>query len=51
LSGDIDWSLCAPSLRATFDEIWNKLEEGTEYDHPIFYNIRWLELLCDMQHG
>jgi len=31
------------------DEIWNKLEEGTEYDHPIYYNIRWLELLTDMQ--
>jgi nucleoside-diphosphate-sugar epimerase len=31
------------------DEIWNKLEEGTEYDNPIYYNIRWLELLTDMQ--
>jgi nucleoside-diphosphate-sugar epimerase len=31
------------------DEIWNRLEEGTEFDNPIYYNIRWLELLCDMQ--
>jgi nucleoside-diphosphate-sugar epimerase len=31
------------------DEIWNQLETGTEYDHPIYYNIRWLELLSDMQ--
>jgi nucleoside-diphosphate-sugar epimerase len=37
------------SIASAVDEIWNKLEEGTEYDHPIYYNIRWLELLCDMQ--
>lgn len=36
-------------ISSAVDEIWNKLEEGIEYDHPIYYNIRWLELLSDMQ--
>jgi nucleoside-diphosphate-sugar epimerase len=53
----VDGSKFCQTLGVTFehtigkavDEIWNKLEEGTEYDHPIYYNIRWLELLCDMQ--
>jgi nucleoside-diphosphate-sugar epimerase len=40
---------CERSIGSAVDEIWDKLEEGTEYDHPIHYNIRWLETLCDMQ--
>jgi hypothetical protein len=56
-SGRVDGSHCRDvvgvaserSIGSAVDDIWNKLEEGTEYDHPIYYNIRWLELLCDMQ--
>jgi nucleoside-diphosphate-sugar epimerase len=39
---------CQRSIGEAVDEIWDELEGGTEYDNPIYYNIRWLELLCDM---
>ncbi|MCO6437410.1 MAG: SDR family oxidoreductase [Phycisphaerae bacterium] len=31
------------------DEMWDELEGGIDIDNPIYYNIRWLELLCDME--
>lgn len=31
------------------DEMWDSLESGVDIDNPIYYNIRWLELLCDME--
>jgi nucleoside-diphosphate-sugar epimerase len=31
-------------------QIWDDLEEGIDYDLPIYYNIRWLEWLDEMQH-
>jgi nucleoside-diphosphate-sugar epimerase len=37
------------SIGEAVDEIWSMLEDGTDHDHPIYYNIRWLELLSDMQ--
>jgi nucleoside-diphosphate-sugar epimerase len=30
-------------------EMWDVLEEGCDIDKPIYYNIRWFELLTDMQ--
>jgi nucleoside-diphosphate-sugar epimerase len=30
-------------------EMWDQLEEGIEPDNPIFYNIKWLELLEEMR--
>lgn len=31
------------------DEMWDALELGVDLDNPIYYNIRWLELLCSME--
>ncbi len=31
------------------DTMWDKLEHGVDIENPIYYNIRWLELLCDME--
>lgn len=31
------------------DTMWDSLESGVDIDNPIYYNIRWLELLCDME--
>ncbi|UCE58144.1 MAG: SDR family oxidoreductase [Phycisphaerales bacterium] len=41
----------APShpINAAVDEMWDILECGVDIDNPIYYNIRWLELLCDME--
>ena len=30
-------------------EMWNELEKGVDIENPIYYNIRWLELMSDMQ--
>ena len=29
--------------------MWYSLERGADYSQPHYYNIRWLELLCDMR--
>lgn len=31
------------------DQMWDDLEQGVDIENPIYYNIRWLELLCDME--
>ena len=31
------------------DEMWDALECGIDIDNPIYYNIRWLELLHEME--
>ena len=31
------------------DVMWDELEKGIDIDDPIYYNIRWLELLSDME--
>ncbi|MCP4005278.1 MAG: SDR family oxidoreductase [bacterium] len=30
-------------------EMWDELEQGVDVDRPIYYNIRWLELLSEME--
>lgn len=30
------------------DEIWQDLSQGKDYNDPVFYNIRWMELLDQM---
>lgn len=30
-------------------EMWDTLETGVDIENPRFYNIRWLELMCDME--
>lgn len=36
-------------IRASVSEMWDKLEAGVEHTAPLYYNIRWLELLDDME--
>ncbi len=36
-------------LASEVSAMWDILESGVEYADPIFYNIRWLELLCEMR--
>lgn len=36
-------------IGAAAGEMWDVLEEGCDVDKPIYYNIRWFELLTDMQ--
>lgn len=36
-------------ISSAVDEIWDSLEHGIDMENPIYYNIRWLELLCDME--
>lgn len=36
-------------IGSAVSEIWDELEEGVDIDDPIYYNIRWLELLCKME--
>ena len=37
------------SIAAAVGDMWDVLEEGLDTTNPIYYNIRWLELLTDMQ--
>jgi nucleoside-diphosphate-sugar epimerase len=37
------------SIEAAVREIWDAIEGGIDVNHPIHYNIRWLEQLCDAQ--
>ncbi len=37
-------------LNSAVDEMWDFLEGGIDIENPIYYNIRWLELLCEMEH-
>lgn len=30
-------------------DMWDQLEDGVDLDDPIYYNLRWLELLDDMR--
>jgi len=30
-------------------EMWDELEKGIDINKPIYYNIRWFELLCEME--
>ena len=39
----------AHELGKSVDEMWDALESGIDIDNPIYYNLRWLELLCDME--
>ncbi len=36
-------------ISGAVDGMWDHLEEGVDIDNPIYYNIRWLELLTDME--
>ena len=36
-------------IHASVSEMWDKLEAGVEHTSPVYYNIRWLELLHDME--
>jgi nucleoside-diphosphate-sugar epimerase len=36
-------------INTAVDEMWDALELGVDYDNAIYYNIRWLELLCSME--
>ena len=36
-------------VAASADEMWDELEKGVDIDNPIYYNIRRLELLSDME--
>jgi nucleoside-diphosphate-sugar epimerase len=31
------------------EEMWDVLESGINSEDPVYYNLRWLELLCDME--
>ncbi len=37
------------SMAAAIEEMWDALEEGVDYNNPIYYNLAWLELLRDME--
>jgi nucleoside-diphosphate-sugar epimerase len=37
------------SFSTEIEAMWDQLESGVDYSNPIYYNIRWLELLCDMR--
>ncbi|MBI4718390.1 MAG: SDR family oxidoreductase [Planctomycetes bacterium] len=37
------------SINNSVDEMWDALESGVDIENPIYYNIRWLELLCEME--
>jgi nucleoside-diphosphate-sugar epimerase len=37
------------SITSATPRMWDELEEGIDPDAPIYYNIRWLEVLTDMQ--
>ncbi len=37
------------TITSAVSAMWDSLEEGIDTDNPIYYNIRWLELLVDMQ--
>jgi nucleoside-diphosphate-sugar epimerase len=37
------------AMSAAVDEMWDNLEMGVDYEEAIYYNIRWLELLCSME--
>jgi nucleoside-diphosphate-sugar epimerase len=37
------------SIDQAVQEIWEGIERGIDVNHPIHYNIRWLEQLCDAQ--
>ncbi len=37
------------NIRSAVEEMWDAIELGVDVDHPRFYNIVWLEMLCDMQ--
>jgi nucleoside-diphosphate-sugar epimerase len=37
------------SMASAVDEMWDHLETGVDFEDPIYYNIRWLELLCAME--
>ena len=39
----------AHEIGGSVDVMWDALESGVDIDNPIYYNIRWLELLCDME--
>jgi hypothetical protein len=30
-------------------EMWDELENGVDTERPLYYNIRWFELLVDME--
>jgi nucleoside-diphosphate-sugar epimerase len=53
----VDDSLCKELLKFTpkynisdaVDVMWDELASGIDPNEPIFYNILWLELLCDME--
>jgi nucleoside-diphosphate-sugar epimerase len=36
-------------MSVSVEAMWDRLEEGIDYTHPIYYNLAWLELLVDME--
>lgn len=36
-------------LGSAVSEMWDHLEGGIDVTDPVYYNIRWLELLCDIK--
>jgi nucleoside-diphosphate-sugar epimerase len=39
----------ARDIGSATSEMWDMLESGVDIENPVYYNIRWLELLCDME--
>jgi nucleoside-diphosphate-sugar epimerase len=37
------------TIEESVRSIWDAIEQGIDVTHPIHYNIRWLEQLCDAQ--
>lgn len=37
------------NMSSEIEVMWDSLEEGTDYNQPIYYNLPWLELLLDME--
>lgn len=37
------------NMSSAIEQIWDKLEAQVDCDHPIYYNLAWLELLIDME--
>lgn len=43
-------SVLTRQIGSAVGQMWDALEEGVDTTEPVYYNIRWLELLVDMQN-
>jgi hypothetical protein len=39
----------AAAFAGEVETMWGALEHGVDFNQPHHYNIRWLELLCEMR--